>query len=398
MCTDRVLRLAAKTEGQRDDWVNALSTHLIRSHMISRGSEIGLARMSTVLKRMGKTSSVSKKVKPLIKYYTNLEAECQREYAVAKVLERVEAAAATGREIDLEAAQATQEAFWQAQEAMEAINAHIDVGVLMNLCEDLGLRQSEFEHPRAQHVFQHEYHVTKNMFKGLDLDGNDDDEDDWHLFPTQQLYEGALGMAQKEDARKQKRMWVAVYEDKMAYWKKKQSKMKGKRPTGYFEMSELMQADNTAHQNFQVVHFNVSRSAFFFTANAVETERWLDVISHSMISYNSKDKEPKAYNKKYEVVEDQLKTLMRAVRSKKKAPEMWRYFVLYLHGYNVELFDRLREIRLQANAQRVHVTSANPHMMKRRVAAQLDDLVSNVVNYSLCSVLVTMLDFVRSSI
>ena len=44
-------------------------------------------------------------------------------------------------------------------------------------------------------------------------------------------------MAAKEDSRRQKRMWVAVYEDKMAFWKKKKSKMNGKRPTGYFEMN-----------------------------------------------------------------------------------------------------------------------------------------------------------------
>ena len=49
--------------------------------------------------------------------------------------------------------------------------------------------------------------------------------------------QGALGMAAKEDSRRQKRMWVAVYEDKMAFWKKKKSKMNGKRPTGYFEMN-----------------------------------------------------------------------------------------------------------------------------------------------------------------
>ena len=42
--------------------------------------------------------------------------------------------------------------------------------------------------------------------------------------------------------------------------------------------------------------------------------------------------------------------------------QMWRYFMLYLHGYNLELFDRLKESRSQSNAQRVHVTSANPHM------------------------------------
>lgn len=285
MCTDRVLRLAAQTEGQRDDWVSAISTHLIRSAVILKGSEMGLARVGKVLKRMGKNSKMAKITKPLDKYYKNLEAECQRDYAVAKVLERVEAAEASGRAVDLEAAQATQEAFWQAQEAMEAIKAHIDVSAVMSLCEDLGLRQSEFDYPRAQLVFQHEFHAAKNMFKGLQHDDDDDDENDWHLFPTPQVYEGAMGMSQKEDARRQQRVWVAVYEDKMAFWKAKKAKMKGKRPTGYFEMSELMQADNTAHQNFQVVHFNAKRSAFFFTANAVETERWLDVVSHAMIAY-----------------------------------------------------------------------------------------------------------------
>jgi hypothetical protein len=375
VCTDRVLRLAAKTEGQRDDWVEALNMHLVRSNVISKGSDMGMARCQVVMKRMGKNKKMSRMIKPLMKMYRILEEECQRDYAVAKVLERVEAAEASGRDVDLEAAQATQEAFWQAQEAMEAINAHVDVGVLMGLCEDLGLRPSEFEHPRAQKTFQHEYHVTKNMFKGLGGEDGDDDDDDWHLFPSRQLYEGALGMSAKEDARRQKRMWVAVYEDKVAFWKKKQAKMKGKKPTGYYEMSELMQADNTAHQNFQTVHFDNNKSSFFFTANAVETERWLDVISHAMIDYNSKEKEPKAYDKKYEMVEESLQTLTRTVRSKKKTPSMWRYYMLYLHGYNLELFDRLKEIRSQSNAQRVHVTSANPHMMKRRVAAQLDDLV-----------------------
>ena len=254
MCTDRVLRFAAKTEGQRDDWVSAISAHLIRSHVILKGSDMGLARMSKVLKRMGKNSKMARSVKPLMKYYKNLEAECQRDYAVAKVLERVEAAEASGRAVDLEAAQATQEAFWQAQEAMEAINAHIDVGVLMSLCEDMGLRQSEFVHPRAQAAYQQEYHVTKNMFKGLDRDDDDDDEDDWHMFPTQQLYEGALGMAQKRMREAEADVGGGV-RGQNGVLEEKAVEMKGKRPTGYFEMSELMQADNT-HQNFQVVHFN----------------------------------------------------------------------------------------------------------------------------------------------
>ena len=48
VCTDRVLRLAAKTASQRDDWVEALNMNLVRSHIILKGSEMGLVRMRAV--------------------------------------------------------------------------------------------------------------------------------------------------------------------------------------------------------------------------------------------------------------------------------------------------------------------------------------------------------------
>ena len=82
--------------------------NLVRSNQIAKGSEMGWARVSVVMKRMGKNKSMSRYIKPLMKMYRNLEDECQRDYAVAKVLERVEAAEASGRGVDLEAAQATQ--------------------------------------------------------------------------------------------------------------------------------------------------------------------------------------------------------------------------------------------------------------------------------------------------
>ena len=44
------------------------------------------------MKRMGKNKKMSRIIKPLMKMYRVLEEECQRDYAVAKVLERVEAA------------------------------------------------------------------------------------------------------------------------------------------------------------------------------------------------------------------------------------------------------------------------------------------------------------------
>ena len=60
------------------------------------------------LKRMSKKKAMKKLIKPLVRMYTVLEAECQREYVIAKALQRIESAEATGREVDLEAAQMTQ--------------------------------------------------------------------------------------------------------------------------------------------------------------------------------------------------------------------------------------------------------------------------------------------------
>ena len=49
------------------------------------------------------------------------------------------------------------------------------------------------------------------------------------------------------------------------------------------------QAVNTKHHNFRVTHFDEHKSYYFFTANLVETERWIDQISHAVIAYNRVD-------------------------------------------------------------------------------------------------------------
>ena len=163
------------------------------------------------------------------------------------------------------------------------------------------------------------------------------------------------------------------------------------------ERLEEVQQQNTAHQNFRITHFDDKRSLYFFTPNAVDTERWLDQISHTMIRYNSKEHEARNYKTKYATTEETLAGIMRAVRSKADSPPMWSMYTLYLHGYDVELFERcagcavaavsqlrlinvprrLAEVRSLGNSQRETVTSNNPHMMKRRVAAQLDEVAAS---------------------
>eukprot|EP01048_Picozoa_sp_COSAG05_P008906 COSAG05_NODE_702_length_7857_cov_37.135244_9_plen_116_part_00 len=91
---------------------------------------------------------------------------------------------------------------------------------------------------------------TKLMFKGLDNEDGDD-LDLSEVFPTEQLFEGPLSLASKESSRRQSQRWVVLYEDKLAWWKAKAQKDRGKQPDGFYEMRDLLQAENTKHHNFR---------------------------------------------------------------------------------------------------------------------------------------------------
>ena len=284
-------RLAAKTSAERDDWVAAINTQLVKSTTVLRSSEYGFMRVAAIFKILGKEKRATKHVSLLYRMYRTLELECRRDYTIGRVLEKLEAAEAVGRDIDLEVARQTQEAFWLAQEAIEAIKAHIEMDRFLALFKSLGLGPSDMKVPEAQVAFQKEVHDSQNMFKSLvDVEKGDVDFDE--VFSTEQQYEGPLSMHNKEDssARKKAQRWVVLYEHKLAWWKSKKAKDQGKKPDGFFELRDLLQAENTAHMNFRVTHFDDARSCFFFTANEVETERWLDKVAYSMIKYNKADK------------------------------------------------------------------------------------------------------------
>ena len=65
-----------------------------------------------------------------------------------------------------------------------------------------------------------------------------------------------------------------------------------------------------------------------------------------MIRYNSKEHEARNYKTKYATTEETLAGIMRAVRSKADSPPMWSMYTLYLHGYDVELFERCASVLL----------------------------------------------------
>ena len=52
--------------------------------------------------------------------------------------------------------------------------------------------------------------------------------------------------------------------------------------------------------------------SFFFTANQVETERWLDQIAHAMIQYNKA--EPADIEAEYKAKEDKVATSIKALQ------------------------------------------------------------------------------------
>jgi len=78
-------------------------------------------RAAAVLKSLKKRGrrSVLNQAAHLYQMYRSLELECRRDYTIAKVLERVESAEASGRDVDLQSAAETQEAFWLASEAVQ---------------------------------------------------------------------------------------------------------------------------------------------------------------------------------------------------------------------------------------------------------------------------------------
>ena len=90
------------------------------------------------------------------------------------------------------------------------------------------------------------------MFKALD-DGDGDNGIDYsQIFPTEQIFEGPLSLASTESSRKKSQRWVVLYEDRLSWWKAKSQKDRGKRPDGFYDMRDLLQAENTKHHNFRV--------------------------------------------------------------------------------------------------------------------------------------------------
>jgi hypothetical protein len=64
----------------------------------------------------------------------------------------------------------------------------------------------------------------------------------------------------------------------------------------------------------------------------------------------------------------------------------------FLQSYTEELFSRLHETRRVANLQRIAITSQNPHMSKRRVAAQLDEMVEALSMLKACISVMPMVE------
>ena len=90
------------------------------------------------------------------------------------------------------------------------------------------------------------------MLRALDDGDGDNGIDYGQIFPTEQIFEGPLSLASTESSRKKSQRWVVLYEDRLSWWKAKSQKDRGKRPNGFYEMRDLLQAENTKHHNFRV--------------------------------------------------------------------------------------------------------------------------------------------------
>jgi hypothetical protein len=324
-----------------------------------------------------------------------LEAEIKRDYAIGHVLKKVESAEAMGRDRDLESARLTTEAFENAKECWVAISNHFDIDTLLTFVKDMGLTPQDIKPSEVQVTFGGEYHRAKEMFKGLEHAETKDALWPDELFPTELLHEGPLQMAKIEDGKKRANVWVAVYEDKIAWWTKKERKMKGKHSSGHYMMRDLLQAVNTKHHNFRLTHFDEPKSVFFFTSNQVETERWIDKISHAIIDYNRievGDVEVE-YEAKHATIVAGVEGIAESLRKGKKPMKMhWKLIMEWLDRYVEDLFQRLMQTRREGNEQRTYITKNNPHMAKRRVAADLDRVVEKLAMVKAAIKIVPLVD------
>eukprot|EP01050_Picozoa_sp_SAG11_P016516 SAG11_NODE_2261_length_3608_cov_8.203192_3_plen_165_part_00 len=154
---------------------------------------------------------------------------------------------------------------------MTAITNYFDVDSLLVFVRDMGLNHHQMETPEVQQTFASEYHRAKSLFKGLEQEDDDEEEADDELFTTELLYEGPLGMSKIEDGKKQTKVWVALFEDKLAWWKKKQAKDRGKHSDGHYYLRDVLQAVNTKHHNFRVAHFDGKRMGGYRLFHAYST-------------------------------------------------------------------------------------------------------------------------------
>ena len=380
----RTFRMQAGSAAERDTWVESINRSLVGCEDPMLNATLCLRRSVAALETMvaeakgGVKAGVTKNANALVAMLRELEAEYKREHTVQHVLTTVEAAEAEGRETDIWVAKLTADAHNQATEQLTAIQQHHDVEELVLLCEDMGLvLHGHGELGEAARAYQEGYASAMATFKGQAHVGGEEGAD-MSVFASALIYEGPLVKTRgnTEGAKRQK-AFVAVFEDRVAWWASKQKKDKSAPPDGVYSMRDILQVTNEMHRDFRITHFEEEQSAYFFTANDVETEKWIDIISHAIIAYNEVGPAiQRGYDAKKELLDGHILEMLSNFTA--DYPPQFEMLVLYLKDYTAQLFARLNAVRAQANEVRNHVSANNPHFSKRKVAAELDALVERM--------------------
>eukprot|EP01052_Picozoa_sp_SAG31_P011428 SAG31_NODE_645_length_13244_cov_11.768903_10_plen_612_part_00 len=385
VCTSRIFRLVAPTAQERDTWVISINQHVCDSENMIKTSQLGKVRASGALVYLGKKLKV-KSILREIQMIEYLEHECAHNFKVYTVLEGVDHPDPIGIASDLRAAQLTNAVVDKMQGVIECIESHVDVESLSARFQSAGIVPHKPNPPIIQEEFQNEYdRAINSIFRGENSSQQDStvensvDLDD--VFESELLFEDTVQIDHSLKSKARRQVLMKLYVDKLMWWPIDKKGRVAKRAQGAYNLRDVLHCDNTSSVVFRIVHFDEKLSLYCFCKSVRQLEILIDHISHAILDYNTIDRNKiaVAYLDKEKQVMDGLGKCRKALAGgtgKKKDDEdqmqPFQLLQLYLDGYVPDLFERLKEIRALSNEQRLKVGANNPHLAKRKVAADVD--------------------------
>ena len=382
VCTSRLFRLVAPSAAERDMWVTAINESICGGENMVEVASLAKVRVSGALTNIAKRFK-DKSIPRTVVMIDYLENECGHNHKIFTVLDAVEHPDAVGLQSDMEAAKLTTEAFEQMTSVMECVNAHIDVEDLVAKFQEAGVHAHNPAPPAIQVAFRAEYvRCMTTVFRGDENDAEEEEDEGIDLdevFDSKLLFEEEVNVDHSIQSKRRRKVLLKLFVDKITWFPIDNKGRVSAKAENAFNFRDIMHCDNSSATTFRIVHFDEKKSLYCFCKSAKQQEICIDHISHAILAYNVTDKGTIAsfYLDKQKQVAAGFaacsKAIKKGISSKKdEQGQAFQMVQMYLDQYLPDLFARCKEARFESNDQRLKLGANNPHLAKRKVAADVD--------------------------